>query len=78
MLAKGTGQPIRLDEQFLLQLTLVNGRTGHVAVSTLDPGQTARTLRYSDEDLFPVLQKALTGQRQGTRLLVAAAQAALP
>ena len=73
VLAKGTGQPIRLDEQFLLQLTLVNARTGHVAVSTLDPGQTARTLRYSDEDLFPVLQKALTGQRQGTRLLVAAA-----
>lgn len=73
VLAKGTGQPIRLDEQFLLQLTLVNGRTGHVAVSTLDPGQTARTLRYSDEDLFPVLKRALTGQRQGTRLLVAAA-----
>ena len=72
VLEKGTGDPIRLDQQFLLQLTLVNGRTGDVAVSTLDPGQTAKTLRYTDEDLFPVLQKALTGRRQGARVLVAA------
>ena len=72
VLEKGTGDPIRLDQQFLLQLTLVNGRTGHVAVSTLDPGQTAKSLRYTDEDLFPVLQKALTGRRQGARVLVAA------
>ncbi len=73
VLEKGAGDPIRLDQQFLLQLTLVNGRTGDVAVSTLDPGQTAKTLRYTDEDLFPVLQKALTGRRQGARILVAAA-----
>lgn len=73
VLEKGSGDPIRLDQQFLLQLTLVNGRTGDVAVSTLDPGQTAKTLRYTDEDLFPVLQKALTGRRQGARVLVAAA-----
>ncbi len=73
VLEKGDGDPIRLDQQFLLQLTLVNGRTGDVAVSTLDPGQTAKTLRYTDEDLFPVLQKALTGRRQGARVLVAAA-----
>ena len=72
VLEKGSGAPIRLDQQFLLQLTLVNGRTGDVAVSTLDPGQTAKTLRYTDEDLFPVLQKALTGRRQGARVLVAA------
>lgn len=72
VLEKGTGDPIRLDQQFLLQLTLVNGRTGDVAVSTLDPGQTAKTLRYTDEDLFPVLQKALAGRRQGARVVVAA------
>lgn len=70
---RGSGGPIRADQQFLLQLTLVDGRTGRTAISTLDPGQTAKTLRSSDEDLFPVLQKALVGQRQGARILVAAA-----
>ncbi|MDQ6642383.1 MAG: FKBP-type peptidyl-prolyl cis-trans isomerase [Actinomycetota bacterium] len=69
----GAGAPIRVDEQFLLQLTLVNGRTGRPAISTLDPGQTAKVLRSSDEGLFPVLQKALVGRRQGARILVAAA-----
>jgi peptidylprolyl isomerase len=73
VLRQGTGDPIRVDQQFLLQLTLVNGRTGRTAISTLDPGQTAKTLRSTDEDLFPVLQKALVGRRQGARILVAAA-----
>lgn len=73
VIEQGSGAPIRVDQQFLLQLTLVNGRTGRRAISTLDPGQTARTLRTTDEDLFPVLQRALVGRRQGARLLVAAA-----
>ena len=73
VIERGSGDPIRLDEQFLLQLTLVNGRTGKTAISTLDPGQTAKTLRSSEEDLFPVLQKALVGRRQGARVLIAAA-----
>lgn len=70
---RGAGPPIRAGQQFLLQLTLVNGRTGRTAISTLDPGQTAKTLRSTDEDLFPVLQRALVGRHQGARVLVAAA-----
>lgn len=73
VIRRGKGAPIQVDQQFLLQLTLVNGRTGKTAISTLDAGQTAKTLRSTDEDLFPVLQKALVGQRQGARILVAAA-----
>jgi peptidylprolyl isomerase len=69
----GNGPPIQVDQQFMLQLTLVNGRTGRTAISTLDPGQTVKTLRSSDDDLFPVLQKALAGRRQGARILIAAA-----
>ncbi|MEP6817465.1 MAG: FKBP-type peptidyl-prolyl cis-trans isomerase [Marmoricola sp.] len=69
----GSGAQIRADQQFLLQLTLVNGRTGRTAISTLDPGQNAKTLRSTDEDLFPVLRKALVGRRQGARILIAAA-----
>ena len=73
VIKNGTGPPIRVDQQFLLQLTLVDGRTGKTAISTLDPGQTVKTLRSGDGGLFPVLQRALAGRRQGARLLIAAA-----
>lgn len=69
---EGEGPTVSLDEVFVIHLTIVNGRTGEVAVSTYDKGQTAMAVTNSDETLFPVLTRALVGQHQGARVVVAA------
>lgn len=69
---KGDGPPVRLDQVFVIQLTIVNGRSGATAVSTYDKGQRPMAVTDSDATLFPVLTRALVGQPQGTRVVVAA------
>lgn len=71
-LVKGTGPAVTLDKVFVIQLTIVNGRTGDTAVSTYDEGRTPMAVTDSDSTLFPVLERALVGQPQGSRVLVAA------
>lgn len=71
-LEEGSGPTVALDEVFVIHLTIVNARTGETAVSTYDKGQTAMAVTDSDETLFPVLTRALVGQHQGSRVLVAA------
>lgn len=71
-LQEGEGPAVSLDRVFVIHLTIVNGRTGEVAVSTYDKGQTAMAVTDSDETLFPVLTRALVGQHQGSRVVVAA------
>lgn len=68
----GEGAPLYLDRLFMLQLTMVDGRTGKKAVSTYDPGQRPLAVTDSAENLFPVLRQALVGLHQGSRLVVVA------
>ncbi|MFL6158664.1 MAG: FKBP-type peptidyl-prolyl cis-trans isomerase [Marmoricola sp.] len=68
----GTGPPVLIDQLFVLQLTLYDARTGKRALSTYDPSMTPVVAKSSDDTLFPVLVKALVGQRQGSRVVLAA------
>lgn len=70
-LVSGTGPPVAVDQLFVLQLTMYNARTGRKAISTYDPGQVAMAVKDTDGTLFPVLNKALVGARQGSRLVLA-------
>ncbi|MCW2780770.1 MAG: peptidylprolyl isomerase [Marmoricola sp.] len=75
VLDQGTGSPIISDQLFVLELTLVDGRTGKKVISTYDQGRSAVAVKESDANLFPVLLKALTGQKQGSRIVVEATAA---
>lgn len=72
VITAGTGAPIIGDQLFVLQLTLVDGRTGKAAISTYDEGQQALAVRASDGTLFPALVEALDGQKQGSRIVLTA------
>lgn len=72
-LEPGDGPRVSLDKVFVIQLTIVDGRTGATAVSTYDEGRTPMAVTDSEDTLFPVLTRALVGQRQGSRVLVAMA-----
>ncbi|MCZ4498192.1 MAG: peptidylprolyl isomerase, FKBP-type [Marmoricola sp.] len=71
VLVAGTGAPVQIDQRFVLQLSLYDARTGKAALSTYDAGQVPLVAKDSDDTLFPVLSKALVGQRQGSRLVLA-------
>jgi len=71
VLVAGTGAPVQVDQRFVLQLSLYDARTGKAAVSTYDAGQVPLVAKDSDGSLFPVLAKALVGQRQGSRVVLA-------
>lgn len=68
----GSGDPLYLDRIFVLELSIYDARTGKKALSTYDEGQTALAVTDPAGTLFPVLAEALTGQRQGSRVVVAA------
>ncbi len=72
-LVEGDGPGVRPDRPMLLQITLVNARTGDLAVTTSSEGESARTVRPGGDDLFPVLDAALVDAAQGDRILVGAA-----
>lgn len=68
----GHGPQVRLDRVFVIQLTIVDGRTGATAVSTYDAGRTPMAITDSESTLFPVLTRAVVGRPQGSRVVVAA------
>lgn len=65
----GTGPVLVADQEFLLQLTLYDAGTGTKTRSTYDAGQSPKAVK--SEDLAPELSKALLGQRQGSRVVLA-------
>lgn len=66
----GKGDRVTSEATTILQLTMVNGRTGKKAISTFDTGQ--RPLEASiGQQVFPALARALTGKRADTRVVVA-------
>lgn len=71
VLVAGTGAPVQIDQRFVVQLSLYDARTGKASLSTYDAGQAPLVAKDSDDTLFPVLAKALVGQRQGSRVVLA-------
>ena len=65
---RGEGDRVASDATVILQLTLANGRTGKIAISTPDRGPLQ--LKLPDE-IFPALARALAGQRADSRVVVA-------
>lgn len=66
----GKGEPVGAESTAILQLTLVDGRTGKTAISTLDRGQQPLTVDLSDA-VFPSLARALIGKAAEGRVVVA-------
>ncbi|MET3963854.1 peptidylprolyl isomerase [Marmoricola sp. OAE513] len=64
----GTGAPIVVDQLFVLQVTLYDGRTGKRAASTYEKPNLPVLAKTTDGSLFPALNDALVGLRQGSRL----------
>ena len=67
---KGEGDKIGQASTAVLQLTLLDGRTGKKAISTFDEGQTPLQVSLT-EQFLPSLAEALVGTRAGSRLVVA-------
>lgn len=66
----GEGDRVGAEATAILQLTLVDGRTGKTAISTFDQGQRPLEVELGDE-VFPSLAQALAGKRAASRLVVA-------
>jgi len=54
----------------ILQLTIADGRTGKMAISTKDAGQRPLEVKMGDQ-VFPSLAQSLTGKPTGSRVVVA-------
>lgn len=67
---KGEGDKIGQASTAVLQLTLLDGRSGKKAISTFDQGQTPLQVSLT-EQFLPSLAEALVGARAGSRLVVA-------
>ena len=63
---RGTGAPVQVDQLFVIALSLYDARTGKAAVR-----RQPVAAKTSDDTLFPVLDDALVGVRQGSRVVVA-------
>jgi FKBP-type peptidyl-prolyl cis-trans isomerase 2 len=68
--AEGTGPPVQVDQLFVVELSIIDARTGKVAVS-----QQPIAAKTSDDQLFPKLDDALVGVRQGSRVVLVATPA---
>ncbi len=66
----GKGDRVGAEGTVILQLTMINGRTGKKAISTLDKGQSPLDIPLGDQ-VFPSLAKALVGKPDHTRVVVA-------
>lgn len=66
----GDGDRVGAASTVILQLTLVDARTGDTAVSTLDKGQRPLEIKLGDE-VFPALNQALVGKPANSRVVVA-------
>lgn len=69
---KGTGNPLLSGKQYLIHLTLADGRTGKTVISTYDKGYYALAGQSGDQSLFPALVTAMTGKKTGSRIVFTA------
>jgi peptidylprolyl isomerase len=67
---EGTGEQVGAEATTILALTLADGRTGKVAISTHDEGQRPLEIKLGDQ-VFPALTKTIVGQTAGSRVVVA-------
>lgn len=67
----GTGEPVQIDQLFVIELTLYDARNGKRIASTYATGEKPLLAKNTDDSLFPALAEALVGLRQGSRLVVA-------
>lgn len=66
----GTGDPVGAQATTILDLTIVDARTGKTAISTHDAGQRPQEVTLGDQ-VFPGLASSLVGRRANTRVVVA-------
>ena len=69
--SEGDGDTVGNASTAILQLTLVDGRTGKTAVSTASKGQAPIEVALGSQQIFPSVVKALVGQKAGSRVVVA-------
>lgn len=69
VIVAGTGAPVQVDQQLVLDLTLYDARTGRLALSSLRPTHRPLVVKNTDDTVFPALAAALVGVRQGSRLV---------
>ena len=69
-LAAGDGPTVGKGQQYVVNLTFADGRTGKTVASTYDQG---RPVVFTPQQGFPVINDAVTGKSVGSRLVVAAA-----
>lgn len=68
----GSGGPVVNGEPVVLNLSMFNGRTGLLAVSTYQDGQHPLATTPTSDSLFPIVQQALQGSRAGDRIMIEA------
>jgi peptidylprolyl isomerase len=66
----GDRDTVGAEATVILQLTLANGRTGKLAISTFDPGQRPLETKLGDQ-VFASLVEGLVGKPAHTRVVVA-------
>lgn len=69
-LSSGHGPKVGQGQQYVVDLTFADGRTGRVVASTYDQGHP---VVFSPSQGFPVINAAVAGKAVGSRLVVAAA-----
>lgn len=71
VLTEGDGNPLELNEAFLVHLYIGNATTGKDAISTYDRGNPIQ-VQASEGQLFKVVLDALVGQPRGSRVAITA------
>lgn len=69
-LDKGEGPTVGKGQQYVVDLTFADGRTGKTVASTYDQGQP---VVFGPSQGFPVINDAVAGKQVGSRVVVAAA-----
>ena len=69
-LSRGDGATVGKGQQYLVDLTFADGRTGKTVASTYDQGQP---VVFGPSQGFPVINDAVAGKQVGSRVVVAAA-----
>jgi peptidylprolyl isomerase len=71
VLAEGDGNPLKLNDSFLLHLYIGNATSGEKAISTYDEGVPIQ-VQASEENLFKAVLDELVDQPRGTRVAITA------
>lgn len=67
---EGDGDEVGPSSTTILGLTIVNGQSGDVAISTYDEGQAPQEVDLTQQ-VFPSLVQGLVGQNAGSRVVIA-------